>query len=124
MDKLPEPHFESDKNWPRLKHGVQDFISKKQGNLWYYAAGLGAVSIGRYWREITFYKKDHPFFLFVVVPTFLFSSYQIATSLTHDSHADAALKNNEKEQKYIESYRSLWKEAKKKNVEIPDELIR
>lgn len=123
MDKLPEPSFDNDKTWPRMKVGVQTYIQEKEKNFNYFAAGLSALSIGRYWREINFYKKDHPFFLMVIIPTFLFSSYQIANYLTHDAHAYAALENNAKETQYIESYKSLWREAKKKNIEIPDELV-
>ena len=123
MDKLPEPCFDNDKNWPRLKVDVHSYIQNKEKNFNLFFYGLSALSIGRYWREINFYKKDHPFFLLVIVPTFIFSSYQIANFLTHDRHAYAALKNNEEERKYIENYKSLWREAKKKNIEIPDELV-
>jgi hypothetical protein len=123
MDKLPEPTFDNDKTFPRLKLGVQPYIEEKEKNLKYFFFGLSALSVGRYWREITFYKKDHPFFLLVIVPTFIFSSYQIANFLSHDAHAYAASKNNDAERKYIENYKSLWREAKKKNIEIPDELI-
>ena len=123
MDKLPEPSFDNDKAWPRIKVGVNSYINDKEKNFNYFFYGLSALSIGRYWREINFYKKDHPFFLAVIIPTFIFSSLQIATYLTHDFHAYAALKNNEEERKYIGSYKSLWREAKKKNIEIPDELV-
>jgi hypothetical protein len=123
MDKLPETTFDNDKTWPRMKVGVQSYINDKEKNLKFLFFGLSALSIGRYWREINFYKKDHPLFLLVIVPTFLFSSYQIATFLTHDAHAYAALKNNTNERSYIESYKSYWREAKKKNIEIPDELV-
>jgi hypothetical protein len=123
MDKLPEPSFDNDKTWPRIKLGVQPYIEDKEKNLKTIFFGLSALSIGRYWREINFYKKDHPFFLFIVIPTFLFSSYQIADFLSHDAHAYAAMKNNDNERSYIESYKSLWREAKKKSIEIPDELV-
>ena len=124
MDKLSEPEFSSNKNWPRLKIGVEEYIQSKEKNRQLLFVGFSAASIFRYYREVTFYKKNLPFFLVAVVPTFIFTSYQMSRFLTHDPHAYAALRNNENEVKYQEEYRQLWKTAKSKNVEIPDELIR
>ena len=36
----------------------------------------------------------------------------------------SAIRNNENEVKYQDEYKQLWRESKKKNVEIPDDLIR
>jgi hypothetical protein len=124
MDKLSEPEFESDRNWPRMKLGVEDYIAKKEKNQPIFFGLLSLLSIGRYWREITFYKKDYPLFVAAIIPTFLFTSYQISKYLVHDPYAYAALDNNEEERKYIENYRSLWREAKKKNIEIPNHLLK
>ena len=124
MDKLPEPYFESDKNWPRLKLGVDDYNKEKRNNFLPYFAIFSAGSIFRYWREVTYYKKNNSFFLFVIVPTFLFSSYQLAEYFNRDVYGVAASRNNENERKYIEEYRALYREYKRKNLEIPDELVR
>lgn len=124
MDKLPEPEFIPNKNWPRLMTGVEDYINSKEKNRHLLFLGFSAASIFRYWREVTFYKKNNLFFLGAVVPTFLFTSYQLARFLTHDPHAYAAIRNNENELKYQDEYKQLWRESKKKNVEIPDDLIR
>lgn len=124
MDKLPEPEFANDKHWPRLLLGVSDYIQEKEKNRHIIFGALAAGSIFRYWREITFYKKNNGMFLFVIVPSFLFSAYQAARFWTHDAHAYAAQLNNENEAKYQEEYRNLWREAKRKNIEIPDHLIK
>ncbi len=124
MDKLSEPEFSSNKNWPRLKIGVEEYIQSKEKNKNLIFFGLTAASIFRYYREVTFYKKNTPFFLVAVVPTFIFTSNQMSRFFTHDSHAYAALRNNENEVKYQEEYKQLWRTAKNKNIEIPDDLIR
>jgi len=123
MDKLPEPEFSLHKNWPRLLLGVEDYITKKESNRYPLFFLFSAASIFRYWREVTFYKHNNAMFIFVVVPTFLFSSYQLSRFLTYDAHAYAALRNNQNELAYQEEYKALWMEAKKKNIEIPDHLI-
>ncbi len=124
MDKLPEPEFSRDKNWPRLLTGVEDFISNREKNRHILFALFSGASIYRYWREVTFYRNNHGTFMLLVVPTFLFTSYQLARFLTYDAHAYAALRNNQNEQSYQDQYRALWKEAKKKNIDFPDHLIR
>jgi len=124
MDKLPEPYFESDKNWPRLKLGVDEHNLKQRTNFLPYFAVLSAGSIYRYWREVAYYRKNNTFFVFVVVPTFLFSSYQLADYLNRDVYGVVAARNNENERKYIEEYRNLWREAKRRNLEVPDHLVK
>ena len=124
MDKLSEPEFNKDKKWPRLVTGATDFIQIKEKNRNLLFGGLAAASIFRYWREVTFYKKNSAMFLFIVVPTFLYTSYELSRFLTHDPHAYAAIRNNESEAKYQDEYKKLWREAKRKNIEIPDHLIK
>ena len=60
MDKLPEPEFIPNKNWPRLMTGVEDYINSKEKNRQLPFLGFSAGSIFRYWREVTFYKKRSP----------------------------------------------------------------
>lgn len=124
MDKLPEPEFIPNNNWPRLMTGVEDDINLKEKNRNLLFLGFSGASIFRYWREVTFYKKNNLYFLGAVIPTFFFTSYVLAKYLTYDPYAYAALRNNENELKYQEEYKQLWREYKKKNIEIPDDLIR
>jgi hypothetical protein len=124
MDKLPEPEFQKDKNWPRLLHGVEEHIEKTEKNILPYFAFFSAASIFRYWREVTFYKKNYPIFFLVIVPGFLFSSFQLAKFLNYDTYGVAALKNNENERNFLEKTKHIVREYKKKNIRIPDELIR
>jgi hypothetical protein len=124
MDKLPEPEFENDKNWPRLKLGVDDYVKKKEARLLPLTIFFASASIWRYGREIYFYKKNALFFFPVVIPTFIFASYNLARFLCFDPHAYAAQRNNINENMYIEHYRGLYKEAQRKNIAIPDALIR
>ena len=86
MDKLPEPEFKKDKSWPRLSVDVDEQIANKGKYFYPYFGGLAAISIFRYWREITFYKKDHLIFSSLIVPTFIFSSWAIAKFLTTDPY--------------------------------------
>ena len=124
MDKLSEPEFESDLNWPRIKQGVEEYIKASETKKNAYFAFFSAASIYRYYREINFYVKNNSFFYFLIIPTFAFSSYQLATYLTYDPYAIAALKNNEMEKQYIEGLKKVWNEAKNKNIELPDRLIK
>jgi hypothetical protein len=124
MDKLPEPEFNNDKNWPRLLTGVEEYIANKEKNRNALFALFTGASIYRYWREVTFYKNNHGTFMFLVVPTFVFTSYQLARFLTYDPNGYSALRNNQSERSYLDEYRALWKEARKKNIDFPDHLIR
>jgi hypothetical protein len=122
MDKLPEPSFENDPKWPRKRLGAEEMLKQKKSTatkIFYVLAGL---SLFRYYREITFYQHNYSKFLFLIVPTFLFSSYALG-QLKIDSYVYAANLNNQNEEEYIRQYRDLWKEAKRKNIQLPDNLI-
>jgi hypothetical protein len=123
MDKLPEPSFERDSTWPRRMLGVEEGLKtqKRTATIWF--VGLSALSISRFWREITVYKKNYPLFLAVIVPTFLFTSYNLAQFLKVDPYYLAAELNNQNEEKYIINYKALYLEAKRKNIQLPDNLI-
>lgn len=122
MDKLPEPEFNSDKVWNRYKHGTEALLAESDKKFMYWFAGLSAVSIYKYWREVTFYKKNVGTFA-VIAGLYLFSSYNIARFMTEDPFVTAAVSNNQAESKYIEQYKNLYKEAKAKGLTIPDNLI-
>lgn len=122
MDKLPEPHFEEDKKWPRMRVGVEEYIKNKESKFPYYFAALATASIFRYYREVFFYKKNSAFFFAVVIPTFAFTSYQLANFFVHDSHAHAARENNKKELEFRNELRAKWREAKKRNVKLSDDI--
>jgi|LauGreDrversion4_2_1035121.scaffolds.fasta_scaffold623924_2 hypothetical protein len=124
MDKLPEPEFQRDKNWPRLLHGVEQHIEKAEKNRLTHFALFSSLSIFRYWREVTFYKKNYPIFFMLVVPGFLFTSWELAKFINYDTYAVAALKNNEEERRYLEEAKHIVREYKKKSIRIPDELIK
>jgi len=123
MDRLNEPEFVNDKHWHRKKVGVESYITNKEKNMNYIFYALAALSIGRYYREITFYKKNIGMFLFAIVPTFSFTSYQISRFICRDPHAYAALENNSKEDEFINEFSAKWKESKKKQIQIPDNVI-
>lgn len=123
MDKLPEPEFKNDLNWPRLKVGVEEYMKSKESRRNFYFLLFSTVSSLRYYREITYYRKN---FLFTagIIPLFIISSYGMASYITSDPYAIAALENNECEKRYILKLKNLLSEAKKKGIEIPDNLIR
>src|SRR4051812_36899950 len=123
MDKLPEPHFDSDKNWPRMRVGVNDYIKSKECKLYFYFSLFAGASIYRYYREIFFYKKNSIFFLAVVIPTFAFTSYQLANFLVHDTYAYAALTNNKSELEFRNDLKNKWKEAKRRNIKLSDDIV-
>lgn len=122
MDKLPEPEFKSDIYWPRLLVGVDEAIAEQTDLGTKYFIGLAALTSLRYLREITFYKKNY-LTTAIVIPSLILSSYFIGYSLKIDPYARAAKINNENELEYISKYKSLYREAKNKNIEIPDYLI-
>ncbi|NCP98613.1 hypothetical protein GW820_07100 [archaeon] len=122
MDKLPEPEFGRDLNWPRLLTGVDPLIQQSNGKFNMYFLGLSVASLFRYYREVTFYKKNYAMAAGVTVG-FLFSSYNIAKFLCDDPYVLAAAENNVNEEKFISEYTSLYKNAKEKGLHIPNNLI-
>lgn len=123
MDKLPEPSFSKDPNYSRKFVGLDDYIAQRNKN---YLAWLGIFSFGsiyRYWREVTFYKKDHVFFFCVIVPGFLFTSYQLAYLTAFEPYGEAAVINNEKEDEFLAEYGKYYREARRNNVEIPSNYL-
>jgi hypothetical protein len=123
MDKLNEPSFDRDRIWPRYLLGVDEAKKNKAAKYPLYFGVLAGASIYRYWREITFYRNNWATFA-LIAPAFLFSSYMIARTLTTDPYIEAAETNNIKEKDFINEYRSLYKDAKRKGIEIPDHLIK
>ena len=122
MDKLPEPEFTPDKNWPRLLHGVKELKEENDLKFKKTFIGLSFLTCYRYIREITYYKKNY-LTSAAVVPLFIWSSYQLARAYSYDPYVLAAEKNNKAELEYISTYKSLYKKAKAQHIEVPDELI-
>ena len=122
MDKLPEPEFEADKNWNRLLHGTEPLLKESETSFYKWFAFLTSVSVYKYWREKTYYKKNYSQFA-LVASLFTFSSYNIARLMTEDPYVLAAVKNNENELNYIDSYRALFKEFNDKHLTLPNNLI-
>lgn len=122
MDKLPEPEFTPDKKWKRLMHGTEPLLKESETSFYKWFGILTAGSIYKYWREVTFYKKNFAQFA-VIAGLFTFSSYNLAKLMTEDAYVLAAVKNNEAEREYIESYKGLSKEIKAKNLTTPINLI-
>jgi hypothetical protein len=122
MDKLPEPEFTPDKNWPRLLHGVKEMRADNDLTFKKAFAGLTFLTCFRYLREITYYKKNYATSA-VAIPLLVFSSYNLARAYAYDPYVLAAEKNNAAELEYISTYKSLYKKAKSQNLEVPNELI-
>ena len=122
MDKLPEPEFGRDKNWPRLLTGVEELQAVSESKYQQYFVVFSAASIFRYWREVTFYKKNYLTFL-GVAGAFVFSSHNIAKFLTDDPYVLAAEENNRREREFIGQYKTQYSNAKKKNIDIPNSLV-
>jgi hypothetical protein len=122
MDKLPEPEFVPDKTWPRLMHGTEPLLAQSQTKFYKTFLALAGFSVYKYWREVFFYKKNFPTFA-AISTLFVFSSYNLAKLYTDDPYVLAAAQNNAEERKYINEYRTLYKQAKSKNIEIPDHLV-
>ena len=120
MNKLPEPDFLPDNDWPRLKHGDQTMKAenKQQYLKWFY--GLAALTSFRYLREITYYKKNVQ--TVVVVPLLVLGSHFIAET-KYDKNVLATEENNRREREYITKYKALYKHCKTNNIHIPDNLI-
>lgn len=122
MDKLQEPEFRADQEFPRLLHGVEELKNSSYVKFQKYFFVLSAASIYRYYREVYFYQGNFPKFL-AVAAAFTFSSYQIAQYLTEDPFVLAAELNNQREREYITRYGELYRRAKHKKITIPDNLI-
>ena len=121
MDKLPEPELGVDKNFPRKKTGIEPYVEKSNRKFLMYFATLSCLSIYRYWREIYFYEKKPT--IFIIVPFFLFSSYNISKFIADDAFIYAAIRNNKEEDEFKTEYAKLYKEAKLKNIHVPDDLL-
>jgi len=122
MDKLPEPDFGRDLNWPRIKTGVEPLLaqSNKKANMLFL--GLTAASLFRYYREVTFYKKNYMMSAGVALG-FIFASYNLARFLSDDPYVLAAERNNHSEEKFIVEYTTMYKESKEKGLNIPNNII-
>ena len=122
MDKLPEPEFVQDKQWPRLLHGVNE--RKEECKLSYTKkfAVLSFLTSFRYLREITYYQKNYATTA-IVVPLLILSSHFIAQSQDICPYVLAAERNNERELDFIAKYKHLYKEAKSHKIDLPDHLI-
>jgi len=122
MDKLPEPEFGRDPHWPRLLTGVEPLLNQgnSKSNTWFL--GLSAVSLLRYYREVTFYKKNY-LLTAGVTAGFLFASYNISRMLQEDPFVLAANENNRREEEFIKEYMRLYKSAKEKGLLLPNNLI-
>ena len=122
MDKLQEPDFTPDREFPRLLHGVEELKKAVEPKFQKYFCVLAAGSIFRYYREVFFYKGGLPQ-LIALSAGFAFSSYQIARYLTEDPFVSAAEINNEREREYISKYSELYKRSKNIKKRLPDYLI-
>ncbi len=122
MDKLPEPEFGRDANWPRKVTGVKPLLTagRKKSTLFFF--GLSALSLFRYHREVTFYKKNYPVAAGVTFG-FLFASYNIAKFLAEDPFVLAAEENNKREQAFIDEYLGLYHSAREKGLVVPNEIL-
>ena len=122
MDKLPEPEFGRDPNWPRLLTGVGPLMAQNQSKSNMYFMALTAASLFRYYREVTFYKKNYAVSAAVTLG-FIFASYNIARFLGDDPFVLAAHENNVREENFINEYTTLYKESKEKGLHLPNNLI-
>jgi hypothetical protein len=122
MDKLPEPEFEQDKIFPRKLLGIERDLPVQNFKFYKFFTLISAISIGKYYRDITFYDKKFLKF-FGIATAFAFGAHSIASYIAYDSFHTAALRNNKNEEEFIKEYGKLLKEAKNKDVRIPDELL-
>ena len=122
MDKLPEPEYQSDKNWSRLYVGLSELRAKEDLTFYKSFIVLAGLTSYKYVREVTFYKRNYLTSL-AVLSGFIFTSYNYAQGAAYSKFLCAAEKNNAAELKFIKNYKALYKEAKSKNIDIPDELI-
>ena len=122
MDKLPEPEYQSDKNWSRLYVGLSELRAKEDLTFYKSFIVLAGLTSYKYVREVTFYKRNYLTSL-AVLSGFIFTSYNYAQGAAYSKFLCAAEKNNAAELEFIKNYKALYKEAKSKNIDIPDELI-
>lgn len=119
MDKLPEPDFKSDPNWPRLLLGVDSAKSANEQKYLKTFTALSLLTSFRYLREVTYYKKNLAQTA-VVLPLLLLSSHFLAQYNSFCPYVLAAEKNNQREREYIQKYKSLLRQLDSK---VPDDLI-
>lgn len=122
MDKLPEPEYQTDKNWSRLFVGLSELRAKEDLTFYKSFIILAGLTSYKYVREVTFYKRNYLTSL-AVLSGFIFTSYNYAQGAAYSNFLCAAEKNNAAELEFIKNYKALLKEAKTKNIDIPDELI-
>jgi hypothetical protein len=122
MDKLPEPEFEQDKIFPRRFLGVEKDLPAQNFKYYKFLTLISAISIGKFYRDITFYDRNLLKFIGIAT-AFTFAAHSIASYIAYDPFHSAALRNNKHEEEFIKEYGKLLKEAKNKNVKIPDELL-
>lgn len=122
MDKLPEPEYQTDKNWSRLFVGLSELRAQEDLKFYKSFIILAGLTSYKYVREVTFYKRNYLTSL-AVLSGFIFTSYNYAQGAAYSNFLCAAEKNNAAELEFIKNYKALLKEAKTKNIDIPDELI-
>jgi hypothetical protein len=122
MDKLPEPEFQNDKMFPRLKLGVENDLPAMKKKYLFFFATIAGISIGKYYRDITFYDRNFAKFL-AIGAVFGFAAHSIASYLAYDPYHLAALRNNQNEEEFIRKYGELLREYRNKNVKVPEHLL-
>jgi hypothetical protein len=122
MDQLQEPKFQPDSDWKRYLHGSEPLRKQMDydANKTFYILSL--LTCGRYLREVTYYKRNYLMSL-IICTGFIGASYSISKMLKEDPFVVAVEKNNENEIAYKDEYKTLFLEAKKKNLQIPENLI-
>ena len=122
MDQLQEPKFQADSNWRRFLHGSEPMRKEmdNKANQTFYV--LSFLTCARYLREVTFYKKNYLMSM-LICAGFVGSSYSISKMLKEDPFVVACEENNKNELAYREEYKSLFLEAEKKDIKLPENLI-
>lgn len=123
MDKLDEPTYQADPVWKRIRYGAEEQIQSKQTKRHLLFWTITTLSLYRFYRERTFYNKQMDIFVGIIVPSFLFSSWQIACYLTAQPFAISTVKNNGLERSFIDQYGELYKTANQKGLKVPNELL-
>ena len=122
MDQLQEPKFTADTNWKRFLHGsgpMRKAMDAKADQTFYV---LSFLTCARYLREVTFYKRNYIMSI-LICAGFVGSSYSISKMLKEDPFVVACEENNKNELAYREEYKTLFLEAEKKNITLPEHLI-
>jgi hypothetical protein len=122
MDKLPEPEFKNDRLFPRLLVDADRDMQTMRNKYLKYLLAIGGITIGKYYRDITFYDKNLAKFAGIAI-LFGFAAHSIASYLAYDPYHLAAVKNNEHEQDFIRRYGEILREYRNKNIKVPENLL-